>query len=127
MRSEQGISMGTFTVKVTLSHSTSADATTVVECLVDTGAAYSQFPRSLLASLGITPMGERTIIYADGRRVNCQAGEARVCLNDRQTPAPVLFGEEGALALLGAMTLEGLALGVDPLARRLVPNDVPMA
>lgn len=119
--------MGTFTVKVTLSHPANPDASTVVECLVDTGAAYSQFPRSLLASLGITPMGERTIFYADGRRVACEVGEARVTLDGRQTPTLVLFGEEGAPALLGAMTLEGLALGVDPLARRLIQIDVPMA
>jgi len=119
--------MGTSKVTVILSHPVNASASTVVECLVDTGAAYSQFPRSLLAALGITPTGERTIIYADGRRVTCQVGEARVTVNNRQTPTIVLFGEEGAPALLGAMTLEGLALGVDPLARRLVPVDVPMA
>ncbi len=64
--------LATFAVKVTLSHATKADATTVVECLVDTGAAYSQFPRSLLASLGNTLTGERTIIYADGRRNSCR-------------------------------------------------------
>ena len=118
--------MGTFTVKVTVSHPANANARIVVECLVDTGAAYSQFPRSLLSSLGITPTGERAI-FADGRRITCQVGEARVTLNGRQTPTLVLFGEEGAPALLGAMTLEGLALGVDPLARQLTPIDVPMA
>ncbi|MFQ5882321.1 MAG: aspartyl protease family protein [Candidatus Methylomirabilales bacterium] len=127
MSSENGVGTGTLRVMISLSHTTNADANTVVECLVDTGAAYSQFPKSLLASLGIAPTGERTIIYADGRRVNCQVGEARVSLNNRQTPTLVLFGEEGAPVLLGAMTLEGLALGVDPLGRQLVPVDVPMA
>ena len=34
----------------------------------------------------------------------------------------VIFGEDDGPALLGAYTLEGLALAVDPVEQRLVPT-----
>jgi hypothetical protein len=36
-------------------------------------------------------------------------------------PTYVVFGTEGAPASIGAITLEGFLLGVDPVAKRLVP------
>jgi clan AA aspartic protease len=119
--------MGTFSVKVTISNLTDPALSTTIDCLVDTGAAYSQAPRSLLASLGIAPFDRRPVIFADGRRGTCDVGRAEFVANARQTPALVIFGEEAAPPLLGAMTLEGLGLGVDPLGRRLIPIEVPLA
>jgi len=119
--------MGTFTVKVTILNPGDPTLSTTVDCLVDTGAAYSQMPASLLTSLGITPFDQRPVIFADGRRGRCPVGRAEFLVNGRQTPALVIFGDEAALPLLGAMTLEGLGFGVDPLGRRLVPVDVPLA
>jgi len=94
---------------------------------VDTGAAYSQMPRSLLETLGIIPFDHRPVVFADGRRGSCQVGRAEFVVNGRQTPVLVIFGDETALSLLGAMTLEGLGLRVDPQGRRLVPIEVPLA
>jgi clan AA aspartic protease len=119
--------MGTFAVKVTILNPGDPNLSATVDCLVDTGAAYSQMPGSLLESLGITPFDQRPVVFADGRRGTCPVGRAEFLLNGRQTPALVIFGDEAALPLLGAMTLEGLGLGVDPLGRRLVPVDVPLA
>lgn len=119
--------MGTFSVKVTIAHPLNPAQAVTVDCLVDTGAAYSQFPRSVLASIGIEPFDERRFVMADGRQGICQVGKADFLVNGRQTPSVVVFGEEAAPPLLGAMTLEGLGLGVDPLARRLVPVDLPLA
>ncbi len=119
--------MGTFSVKVTISNPGDPSLSTTIDCLVDTGAAYSQIPGSLLESLGIAPFDRRPVVFADGRRGSCPVGRAEFVVNGRQTPALVIFGDEAALPLLGAMTLEGLGLGVDPLGRRLVPIDVPMA
>ena len=119
--------MGTFSVKITIANPRDPGRAATVDCLVDTGAAYSQFPRSLLASIGIEPFDERRFVMADGRRGTCRVGKADFLVNGRQTPSLVVFGEETAPALLGAMTLEGLGLGVDPLARRLIPIDLPLA
>ncbi len=118
--------MGTFTVKVTVQNPADPSRSATVECLVDTGAAYSQLPAGLLESLGITHFDERPAILADGRRTSCRVGRAEFVHDGRQTPALVVFGEGKALALLGAMTLEGLGLGVDPIGKRLIPVDVPM-
>lgn len=119
--------MGTFSVKVTVVNLRDPDRSVTVDCLVDTGAAYSQLPRSLLASIEIEPLDERRFVMADGRPGTCQVGKADFLVNGRQTPSLVVFGEENAPALLGAMTLEGLGLGIDPLARRLIPIDLPLA
>ncbi len=119
--------MGTFSVKVPIANLSDSSLSSTVDCLVDTGAAYSQIPRSLLASLAITPFDQRPVIFADGRRGTCQVGRADFLVNGRQTPALVIFGEETAPPHLGAMTLEGLGLGVDPIGRRLIPIEVPLA
>ncbi len=119
--------MGTFAVMMTISNPSDPTLSTTVDCLVDLGAAYSQMPRSMLESLGIVPFDRRPVIFADGRRGTCQVGRAELVVNGRQTPALVIFGEETAPSLLGAMTLEGLGLGVDPLGCRLVPIEVPLA
>lgn len=119
--------MGTFPVKVTMLNPSDPALSTTVDCLVDTGAAYSQMPRSLLASLGITPFDRRPAMLADGRRGTCQVGRAEFVVNGRGTPALVVFREETAPALLGAMTPEGLGLGVDPPNRRFIPIEVPLA
>ncbi len=38
----------------------------------------------------------------------------------------MVFGEDNAPVLLGAYTLEGLALAVDPVTQRLVPTELIM-
>jgi len=97
--------MGTFAVKVTVLNSLDPSKSATVECLVDTGAAYSQLPSDTLDSLGITHFDERPCIFADGRRSMCRVGRAEFTYDSRQTPALVIFGESDAPALLGAMTL----------------------
>ena len=119
--------MGTFSVKATILNPLNPNQSVTVECLVDTGAAYSQLPRSLLASIGIEPFDERRFVMADGRRGTCQVGKADFLVNSRQTLSLVVFREETAPPLLGAMTLEGFGFGVDPIGKRLRPVDIAMA
>lgn len=47
--------------------------------------------------------------------------EARAVVEGRETGAWVIFGEDGASPLLGAYTLEGVFLAVDPYNQRLIP------
>ena len=120
-------SVGRFSVKITVGNPLDPAKSATVECLVDTGAAYSRLPSDLLDSLGITHFDERPAIFADGRRSLCRVGRAEFIYHARQTPALVVLGEPGAPALLGAMTLECLGLGVDPIGNRLIPIEIPMA
>ena len=47
--------------------------------------------------------------------------EARVTVNGESVTTRVVFGEDDAPWLLGAYTLEGLALAVDAVDQRLTP------
>ena len=93
-----------------------------IEATVDTGAAYTTLPTSLLNELGVEPMGQRRFLLADGRRVYMDYGETRATIDGESVTTLVIFGEDDAPALLGAYTLEGLALAVDPVEQRLVPT-----
>ena len=91
-----------------------------VSALVDTGATYTMMPRSVLASLGVAPGWRRTFALADGREREFDMAETRARLDGMTVTTIVLFGEEGVTPLLGAYTLEGLGLAVDPSGQRLV-------
>ncbi len=52
--------------------------------------------------------------------------EARFEVDGRDVTSIVIFGNETAPALLGAVALESLGLGVDPGSKRLVPIVAPM-
>ena len=117
--------MGTFTWPVRIS-SMDGQQTLEIEATVDTGAAYTTLPARLLRELGIAPMGKRTFLVADGRRVSMEYGQAWATIDGESVVTIVIFGEDGAPPLIGAYTLEGLALAVDPTSQRLVPTHLIM-
>ena len=94
-----------------------------IEATVDTGAAYTTLPARFLRELGVEPMGTRRLLLADGRRVDMDYGQAWVAINGERVVTVVVFGEDDGPALLGAYTLEGLALAVDPVEQKLVPKN----
>ncbi|MBI4311342.1 MAG: retroviral-like aspartic protease family protein [Chloroflexi bacterium] len=91
-----------------------------VEALVDTGASYTILPASLLRRLGVTPFTRRRFRLGDNRVATRELGETRIKMHDEIITRIVVFGEEGVV-LLGADTLEGFGLVVDPIGQRLVP------
>ncbi|MCZ6789623.1 MAG: aspartyl protease family protein [Chloroflexi bacterium] len=112
--------MGTFRVTIEVGDP-AGSSYREVSALVDTGASYSQIPDSILRDIGVVPDSRRTFRVADGREVERGVGETRVRLNGSSRMTVVVFGAEGSEAVLGAVTLEGLGLAVDPLNRRLIP------
>ena len=92
-----------------------------VEALVDTGATTTMIPASTLRDLGVEPAMSQVFEYADGNRVELDMGKASVIVEGRETPTWVIFGAEDGGALLGAYTLEGTFLAVDPYNERLIP------
>ncbi len=94
-----------------------------VDALVDTGATFTVVPESILRRLGIVPQRRVRFRIANGTFVEQDVGETVVRVAGNQATRMVVFGEEGAPALLGADTLEGLLLTVDPIAKRLVPAE----
>ncbi len=113
--------MGTFRVPIEIGDP-QGDRFERVEALVDTGASYSVLPASVLRQLEVTPHDHVTFILADGREIEREVGRTWVRIDGKTEITLVVFGEEGTEALLGAYTLEGLRLGVDPYNRRLVPT-----
>ena len=93
-----------------------------IEATVDTGAAYTTLPARLLRELGVDPTGQRRFLLADGRRVDMDVGRAWITIDGATEVTVVAFGEDDAPPLLGAYTLEGLGLAVDPTSQRLVPT-----
>ena len=93
----------------------------LVDALVDSGATYTFLPRSLLQRLGVSPLSRRTFAMSDGTRITRDFGQTWVNLDGEQVISPVIFGDDAATPLLGAVTLEIFGLGIDPVNTRLVP------
>ena len=117
--------MGTFDWPLRIS-SLDGKRTLDLKATVDTGAAYTTLPARLLRELGVAPMGKRRFLLADGRRVVMPYGWARVSVDVEDAFTIAVFGEDDGPALLGAYTLEGLGLAVDPVEQRLVPATLIM-
>ncbi len=117
--------MGTFNWPLRIS-SMDGQQSREIEATVDTGAAYTTLPTRLLRELGVAPVGQRRFLLADGRRIEMDYGEARATIDGESVTTLVVFGADDAPALLGAYTLEGLALAVDPVEQRLVPTHLIM-
>ena len=93
-----------------------------VDALVDTGASYSLFPRSMLERLGIAALERHGFELADGSVVEYDVGEARLRVNGRERTTSVMFGNDDDEPLLGANALQEFLLLVDPVAEELAPR-----
>jgi clan AA aspartic protease len=90
-----------------------------VEALADTGATYTWVGRDILDRLGVNPEFRFEFETADGRVIERDVAQTLVRVDGRQRITLVVFGDRGSRALLGAYTLEGAGLSVDPVNRRL--------
>jgi clan AA aspartic protease len=113
--------MALTTVDIEVGNPANPDVTETVELLVDSGAIYSVVPQPVLERLGIKPIATEQFRLADGSRVSRKKGIALFRYEGRVGGADVIFGEQGDGQLLGAFTLEGLGLVLDPLRRELKP------
>ena len=91
------------------------------ETLVDTGSEFTWFPRRVLEELGIRAQRKQAFEAADGRRIEREIGYALVRAGGTEAPDLVVFAEPGDMTLLGAHSLEGLNLKIDPVKKQLVP------
>ena len=112
--------MGTFDVPVEV-FSADGQSSVTADATVDTGSFYTCLPSAVLRNLGIAPVGKMRFELADGRVIEDDIGEARISVEGIQRTTVVVFAGESSPALLGAYTLEGAGLAVDPINQRLVP------
>jgi clan AA aspartic protease len=113
--------MGITTKKLIVKESRKAKNFAEVDFMIDSGAVYSLVPGKILDELGIEPYREVSFSLVDGSVIKRRVGDAYFELNGEGGAAPVIYGEEGDDALLGATTLEALQLVLNPFTRELYP------
>ncbi len=94
-----------------------------VEAVVDPSATFSSVPAPALIEMGVQPHRIVRLASADGKARFGQLGRALTTVAGVEDVAPVLFGEAGEPAVIGAVTLSILLLRVDENSRQLVSVD----
>ena len=98
-----------------------------VRFLVDSGATYTLVPAEEARTLGLQPKRTMTFTWADGTQVERGISECHLALPQGEGHTPVILGEPGDEALLGAITLEELGLVLNPFTRTLQPMRMMLA
>ena len=94
---------------------------TIRRALVDTGSEFMWIPSATLEDIGVVrEKKDVTFTMANGQAITRSIGFAILRVGPSFTIDEVVFGEPGDMTLLGARTLEGLALAVDSRRKRLV-------
>ena len=113
--------MGTFRINIEIENPAlpgpRADLPSV---LVDTGSELSWIPAAILESLGIKRRQVSRFRQANGTILDRWTGSAWIYAAGKSATDDVVFGEPDDMLLLGARTIEGLNLRVDPVAKQLV-------
>lgn len=113
--------MGTFRVDVEIENPARPGVRrTLRDVLVDTGAELSWAPSDVLESLGVERNQKWSFRQADGTILERWTGIVVISVAGRRTGDDIVFGEPGDLILLGARTLEGINVRVEPVNKRLV-------
>ena len=114
--------MGTFFTRCKIENSVDRSKSIVIpKILVDTGSEYTWVPATTLEKIGIKrEKKDLLFVMANGQQITRSVGFAIIRLDKFFTIDEVVFAEKGDLLLLGARTLEGLNLTVDPRRKKLV-------
>ena len=113
--------MGTFSHPIEV-FSADGSRSVTVDALVDTGSTYTCLPGAVLRELGLAPDRKIPARLPEGGGVEAEIGEVRVRLQGIELTTIVVFDAAVAPARLGAYTLTGALLAVDPVERRLIPT-----
>ena len=113
--------MGTFSVQVEIYPAERTGPPESIPLMVDTGATYTCLPRALLEQLGYRAVGRRQVMFANGTEAEWEVTVITMSLLGPTLPTLCFMASNSAPGLLGAVTLEEFGLGVDPIAKRLIP------
>jgi predicted aspartyl protease len=116
--------MGTFRVTCKVENIAERSKSAVMRnMLVDTGSEYTWVPAKALEEIDITrEKKDLEFQMANGTRITRSVGFAIIRFDKHFTVDEVVFAEPGDLHLLGARTLEGMSLRVDPREKKLVAS-----
>jgi len=113
--------MGTFSVEALVAARQTPEQREPIELLVDSGSTYTWIATARLRALSVAPTERRRVVTIEGQVVERDAAEVLITLEGRTLHTICLFGNAGDLDVLGAVTLEGFGLGIDPVQRKLIP------
>ena len=122
--------MGTFYAKCKIENPVDRSRSVVVpKLLVDTGSEYTWVSERTLERIGIRrEKKDLVFVLANGQEVTRSVGFAIIRLEKFFTIDEVVCGERGDLLRLGARTMEGLKLTIDPARKKLVAAEpLPVA
>jgi len=114
--------MGTFFAEALLAAPQRPERREPVTLLADSGSTYTWIAGARLRSLSVVPTERRRVVTIEGQVAERDAAEVLITLEGRTLHTICLFGDAGDLDVLGAYTLEGFGLGVDPVQRKLIPT-----
>jgi predicted aspartyl protease len=116
--------MGTFFTRCKIENIVDRKKSAVMSrMLVGCGSEYTWVPATALEKIGIKrEKKDVEFVMANGQRGARSVGFAIIRLDKYFTVDEVVFAEKGDLLLLGARTLEGLSLTVDPRKKKLVAS-----
>lgn len=97
-----------------------------VEFLIDSGAKYTLLPYEVWMKLELKPKRTMRFRTADGVVIERSISECHIALSEGDGHTPVILGEPGDLALLGAVTLEELGLVFYPFDRSLRRSELSL-
>jgi clan AA aspartic protease len=101
--------------------------TASVRFLVDSGAVYTLVPHDVWKALDLASKRTVTFTLADGTPIDRPVSECHISLPQGEGHTPVILGDPGDEALLGAVTLEELGLVLHPFKRTLEPMRMLLA
>ena len=116
--------MGTFKIKCKVENIANREKSAVIpQMLVDTGSEYTWVSAKTLEKLDVErEKKDLRFVMANGQIITRSVGFALIRYDKFFTVDEVVFAEKGDLLLLGARTLEGLSLMVDPRQKKLVAS-----
>lgn len=116
--------MGTFFIRCKIENIVDRSQSAIMpKMLVDTGSEFTWVPETTLEKIGVQrEKKDVPFVMANGQQITRSVGFAIIRYDKHFTVDEVVFAEKGDLLLLGARTLEGLSLTVDPREKKLVAS-----
>jgi predicted aspartyl protease len=116
--------MGTFFIRLKIENIVDRSKSAVMsKMLVDTDSEFTWAPETTLDKIGVQrEKKDVPFVMANGQQITRSVGFAIIRYDKHFTVDEVVFAEKGDLLLLGARTLEGLSLTVDPREKKLVAS-----
>jgi aspartyl protease family protein len=116
--------MGIVRVAITITNPTDRSRRREIsEAIVDTGASWTTIPKALAVDLGLEIVGRRRVMTANGP-VEVEQSHAMIEYDGHLSFSDIMISSTYSGVLLGALTLEGMALAVDPKSGKLVDSEL---